>query len=54
MEAERAIEAAARLASRQDDHAQADVEVGMRLEIKTVIEDEDESGKLLLYKSSSG
>ncbi len=56
MEAERAAEAAANLAARQDEHAHAQpadpppVEVGMHLEINTEIEDEDESGKLINYK----
>jgi hypothetical protein len=56
IEAERAAEAAANLAARQDEHAHAQpadppaVEVGMHFEINTVIEDEDESGKVIHYK----
>ena len=56
METERAAEAAANLAARQDKHAHAQpvdppaVEVGMHLEINTEIEDENESGELIHYK----
>jgi hypothetical protein len=56
LEAERAAEAAANLAARQDEHAHAQpvdapaVEVGMHLEINTEIEDEDVDGKPFEYK----
>ena len=56
MEAERAAEAAANLAARQDENAHAQpvdappVEVGMHLEIYTEIEDEDVDGKPCEYK----
>ena len=56
METERAAEAAANLAARQDEHAHAQpvdppaVVVGMHLEINTEIEDENESGELIHYK----
>ena len=56
MEAERAADAAANLAARQDEHAHAQpadpplVEVGMHLEINTEIEDVNESGTLFYYK----
>ena len=56
LEAERAAEAAANLAARQDEHAHAQpvdapaVEVGMHLEIYTEIEDEDVDGKPFEYK----
>ena len=56
MEAERAADAAANLAARQDEHAHAQpadpplVEVGMHLEINTEIEDVNESGALFYYK----
>ena len=56
METERAAEAAANLAARQDEHAHAQpvdppaLEVGMHLEINTEIEDENDSGELIHYK----
>jgi hypothetical protein len=56
LEAERAAEAAANLAARQDEYAHAQpvdappVEVGMHLEIYTEIEDEDVDGKPFEYK----
>ena len=56
VEAERAAAAASKLASLQDEHAFAQpdeapaIEIGMHLEINTMVEDEDEHGHPVEYK----